>query len=140
MDIDYLLLLQRFHEATGNALSPLMLQVSDLAIGFIPIAAMCLVYWVFDRAAGKRILAGFSLGLFLNGFLKLLCCVYRPWIRDSRVLPYGDSKVTATGHSFPSGHSTFATETDLAGYIPPDQSYMRHYRMRGRRYVVCARS
>ena len=44
MDIDYLLLLQRFREAAGNALSPLMLQVSDLAIGFIPIAAMCLVY------------------------------------------------------------------------------------------------
>ena len=95
---------------------------------------------MFDRAAGKRILAGFSLGLFLNGFLELLCCFYRPWIRDSRVFPYGDSKVTATGYSFPSGHSTFATETGLAGYIPPDQSYMRHYRMRGRHYVVCARS
>lgn len=109
MDIDYLLLLQNFREATGDALSGLMVAVSDISIGFIPLAMMCLVYWVFDRRAGRRILAGFSCGLLVNGFLKLVCCIYRPWIRDARVLPYGDSKVSATGYSFPSGHSTFAT-------------------------------
>lgn len=111
MDIDYLLLLQNFREETGNVLSPLMLSVSDISIGFIPLALICLVYWAFDRRAGRRIFAGLSLGLFLNGLLKLVCCVYRPWIRDARVVPYGDSKVTATGYSFPSGHSTLATAT-----------------------------
>lgn len=53
--------------------------------------------------------AGMSLAYLVNGFLKLTCCVYRPWIRDARVVPYGDSKVAATGYSFPSGHSTAAT-------------------------------
>lgn len=53
--------------------------------------------------------AGFGLGILANGCLKLTFRTTRPWLRDSRVQPYGDSKITATGYSFPSGHSTFAT-------------------------------
>lgn len=68
-----------------------------------------MIYWAFDRKAGRRMFAGMSLAYLVNGFLKLTCCVYRPWIRDARVVPYGDSKVAATGYSFPSGHSTAAT-------------------------------
>ncbi len=40
--------------------------------------------------------------------VKLTACVYRPWIRDARVLPAGDAILTATGYSFPSGHATTA--------------------------------
>ncbi len=35
--------------------------------------------------------------------------MYRPWIRDARVIPAGDAKVAATGYSLPSGHTTCAT-------------------------------
>ncbi len=109
MDIDYLLLLQNFREATGDVLSPFMMWASDVAISFWPFAVGALIYLVFDRAAGKRILGGIALGLYVNGLLKLICCVYRPWIRDARVLPYGDAKATAGGYSFPSGHATYST-------------------------------
>lgn len=109
MDIEYLLLLQHFREGPGAFLAPFMNGVSKLAVGFVPVAMACVLYWALDRKAGRRILAGFGLGLLANGFLKLVCCVYRPWIRDARVEPYGDSKVAATGYSFPSGHSTMAT-------------------------------
>lgn len=111
MDIDYLIFLQNLRESTGDFFSPFLSWVSKFSVGFWPIAIMCIVYWVFDRKGGKRILAGFGCGLLMNGFLKLVFCVYRPWIRDPRVEPYGDSKVAATGYSFPSGHSTFATAT-----------------------------
>ena len=40
--------------------------------------------------------------------MKLTACVYRPWIRDARVVPAGDAITTATGYSFPSGHTTTA--------------------------------
>ncbi len=109
MDIDYLLLLQNFREATGNVLSPFMMWASDVAIGFWPFAITVLIYLVFDRAGGKRIMGGFALGAYLNGLLKLVCCVYRPWIRDARVQPYGNAKASAGGYSFPSGHSTYST-------------------------------
>lgn len=109
MDIDYLLMLQSFREATGDALSPFMLWASDVALSFWPFAFTVLIYLVLDRAAGKRIVGGFALGTYLNGLLKLMCCVYRPWIRDARVQPYGNSKASAGGYSFPSGHSTAVT-------------------------------
>ena len=109
MDIDYLLMLQSFREATGDALSPFMLWASDVALSFWPFAFTVLIYLVLDRAAGKRIMGGFALGTYLNGLLKLVCCVYRPWIRDAHVQPYGNSKASAGGYSFPSGHSTAVT-------------------------------
>lgn len=109
MDIEYLLLLQNFREATGNVLSPLMSWITKFSVSFWPIAMMLVVYWALDRRAGRNIIAGLCGGLFMNGFLKLTFCVYRPWVRDARVVPFGDSKTAATGYSFPSGHSTRAT-------------------------------
>ena len=109
MDIEYLLLLQNFREATGNVLSPFLSLVSKIAVSGLPVLLVLFIYWAFDRAAGKRLIGGVALGFFVNGLLKLIFCVYRPWIRDVRVEPYGDSKVAATGYSFPSGHSTWAT-------------------------------
>ena len=124
MDIDYLLLLQNFREATGNVLSPFMGEVSKFAVSNLPFMFMFLIYWALDRQAGKRIIFGMALGNLMNGFLKLVFCVYRPWIRDARVLPYGDAKVAATGYSFPSGHSTFAT--GIFGGIGVWQYKQRH--------------
>lgn len=48
---------------------------------------------------------GWSGNRLVNGFLKITFCAYRPWIRDARILPYGNSITTATGYSFPSGHT-----------------------------------
>lgn len=109
MDINYLLLLQNLREHTESFLAPVMDWFTKMSISFWPLAVMLMIYWAFDRKAGRRMFAGMSLAYFMNGFLKLTCCVYRPWIRDARVMPYGDSKVAATGYSFPSGHSTAAT-------------------------------
>ena len=41
----------------------------------------------------------------VNGFLKVTACVYRPWIRDARIVPDSAALAEATGYSFPSGHS-----------------------------------
>ncbi len=111
MDIEYLLLLQNFRNGIGSFLAPFLMWASDFAISFWPLAMIFMLYWVLDRKAGRKILLGYGLSNLVNGFLKLTFCIYRPWIKDARVLPYGDSKVTATGYSFPSGHSTCATST-----------------------------
>ena len=51
----------------------------------------------------------------LTPLIKLSACIYRPWIRDARILPAGNSIKTATGYSFPSGHTS--TGVPLAGGI-----------------------
>lgn len=56
MDIDYLLLLQHFREATNDLFSPFLIGLTNFAVGFWPIAMMAMVYWVFDRRVGKKCL------------------------------------------------------------------------------------
>ncbi len=129
MDIDYLLFLQSVRNSTGMFLPEFFGIVSKIAASAVPVMMVCFVYWAFDRQIGKRLIGGLSLGIFMNGLLKLSFCVYRPWIRDARVLPYGDAKVAATGYSFPSGHSTWSTST-FGGV----GEWMRQ---KGR-YVICA--
>ena len=109
MDINYLLFLQHLREITNNVFSPFLIWMSDFATGFWPVAMICMIFWAFDRKAGRRIMAGFGLGVLANGVLKLTFRITRPWLRDARVVPYGDAITHATGYSFPSGHSTFAT-------------------------------
>ena len=109
MDIEYLLLLQNFREGSNDALTPLMMQISEFIIGIVPILVVAMVYWVFSKKAGAWIFLNVSGSYWLNGILKLTACVYRPWIRDARVIPAQAAFASATGYSFPSGHSSFAT-------------------------------
>ena len=53
-------------------------------------------------------MASYTTSIAINAVVKLTACIYRPWIRDSRILPAGDAITTATGYSFPSGHTTTA--------------------------------
>ena len=70
-------------------------------------------YWFRDKRKGLYPLASYYFCMFLTPVIKLTACVYRPWVRDARILPAGDSIRTATGYSFPSGHT--ATAAPLAG-------------------------
>ena len=107
MDIEYLLLLQRFRESIHNALTPFMESVSLFAVTYL-IMIPVFVYWAVDKRKGLYTLVSYFLCCGFNAMLKLTACVYRPWIRDARVLPAGDAITTATGYSFPSGHTVTA--------------------------------
>ena len=107
MDIDYLLLLQRFRESINDALTPFMEGVSLFAVTFL-IMIPVFVYWVVDKRKGLYTLVSYYLCCGFNAILKLTACIYRPWIRDARVKPAGDAITAATGYSFPSGHTVSA--------------------------------
>ena len=107
MGFDYLLMLQEFREGAGSYLTPILTDATTwLVVGPILVAALC--YWIFNKEFG--ILALFSIvsGLFLNNVLKLICCVYRPWILSDRIIPHEQAIASATGYSFPSCHSTLS--------------------------------
>ena len=107
MDIDYLLLLQRFRENINNALTPFMEGISLFAVTYL-IMIPVFVYWVVDKKKGLYTLVSYYLCTAINAIVKLTACIYRPWIRDARVRPAGDAITTATGYSFPSGHTVTA--------------------------------
>lgn len=107
MDIDYLLFLQDFRNGIDDALTPFMEMISLFCVTYL-IIVPAFVYWCIDKRSGLYTLASLNVSLALNAVIKLTVCAYRPWIRDSRVLPAGDAITTATGYSFPSGHTMSA--------------------------------
>ena len=105
MDIQYLLSLQAFRGSINDALTPLMEWVSMFAVTYL-ILIPVFYYWYRDKRKGLYTLVSYYFCMVVTPLIKLTACVYRPWIRDSRILPAGDSITTATGYSFPSGHTT----------------------------------
>ncbi len=107
MDIQYLLILQNFRNGINDALTPFLENLSLFAISLL-IMFPVLIYWMADKKSGLYILSSYALTIGINSIVKLTVCAYRPWIRDERVLPAGDAITTATGYSFPSGHTATA--------------------------------
>ena len=111
-DIRYLLFLQNFRNSINDAWTPFMEAVSNFATRYL-ILAVLFIYWALNKREGLYAIASMCLTLAINQLIKLSACVYRPWIRDPRIIPAGDSITTATGYSFPSGHT--ATAAPLFG-------------------------
>ena len=117
MDIRYLLWLQDFRNSISDAWTPFMEWVSMFSttyLIFIPV----FIYWFWDKRKGLYTLVSYYFCMVVTPLVKLTACAYRPWIRDSRILPAGDAITTATGYSFPSGHTT--TCAPLAGGVAVD--------------------
>ena len=108
MDISYLLFLQDLRNATGGVFDELMNAITKFSVDILPLLPF-IVFWCVDKKWGYRFLTTINLGKVINGIIKLTVCAYRPWIRSELIEPAGDSKVAATGYSFPSGHSMCAT-------------------------------
>ena len=66
-----------------------------------------LFFWCINKREGYYILMTGLLGTLVNQFLKIICRVPRPWVRDPmfkhKVVP--SAFEGASGYSFPSGHT-----------------------------------
>ena len=107
LDIRYLLFLQAFRTRINDAWTPFMEFVSTFATRYL-ILAVLFVYWAVNKRSGLYTIAAMCLTLGINQLVKLTACVYRPWIRNPRIVPAGDAITSATGYSFPSGHTATA--------------------------------
>lgn len=75
----------------------------------VMIAIICLLYWCVDKKLSYRM----SFAYFLSGLciqnLKITFRISRPWMLDPTLSPVPGALETATGYSFPSGHTQSAT-------------------------------
>ena len=110
IDIQYLLWLQELRTATGGVFDEFFNALSKFAVDIMPFLPF-VIFWGLDKKWGYRYISTWGIGEVINGLIKLTVCAYRPWIRSDLIEPAGDSKVAATGYSFPSGHTTVATIT-----------------------------
>ena len=105
MDISILLLLQEFRNGIGACLVDFMSKMSFIGETSTVLIITALIYWCVNKDIGKYLLMGWGFNRVVNGLLKVTACVYRPWIRDPRIIPDVEAMADATGYSFPSGHS-----------------------------------
>ena len=120
MDINILLALQDFRNGAGAFLAGFFSKMTWLGELNTALVFMALIYWCVSKDFGTYFLMGWSGNRLVNGMLKVTVCAYRPWIRDARVVPYGDSITTATGYSFPSGHTMNAATVYGGGTVRKD--------------------
>ena len=98
--------------------------MSKVAVDILPFLPF-LIFLCVDKKWGYRFLIVHRGADLLNGVVKLTVCAYRPWIRSDLIEPAGDSKVAATGYSFPSGHSVSASS--LYGSVVENQWNKRRW-------------
>ena len=105
MDIEILLALQKFREGAGAFLTEFFQKMSFIGEMSVVLIIIGEIYWCVSKEFGNYLLMGWSGNRIVNGLLKVTVCAYRPWIRDPRMAPHHEAMITATGYSFPSGHS-----------------------------------
>lgn len=102
--------LAQLHNPVLDFIFQLITEIGDETV-FLVVAI--LFFWCINKREGYYILITGLLGTLVNQFLKLICRIPRPWVRDPmfkhKVVP--SAFEGASGYSFPSGHTQNVTGT-----------------------------
>ena len=63
------------------------------------------IFWCVNKRMGYYLITVSYFGTIINQFLKILCAVPRPWVRDPNFTIVESARAGALGYSFPSGHA-----------------------------------
>jgi len=100
--VDILYALEKIRTPFWNGV---MSAVTQLGGEVIFIVAAVVVFWCVSKWEGYYLMTVAFCGTVLNQFLKLICRVPRPWVRDPNFTIVESARAEATGYSFPSGHT-----------------------------------
>lgn len=92
-------------------LNEFMLTVTHLGEETAFLVIALIVFWCVDKYHGYYLLGVGLFGNLANQFLKILCRVPRPWVKDPDFTALEAAIPEASGYSFPSGHSQTAVGT-----------------------------
>ena len=109
--LDFLILLQNFREASGGILDDLFLNLTRFGEALIPFCIICIIYWCFNPKSGIFLFSLNTFSIVLAQVFKTVACIYRPWVLSEQIHPQAIAITRAGGYSFPSGHSTMVSST-----------------------------
>lgn len=107
--IDFLLYLQNIRVGHWEIFDKFFLSITVFGEFWLPTLICAIVYWCIDFKAGVYLFTLDSFNMFFTHLFKMLACVYRPWVLDSRIQPSALAVPFAKGYSFPSGHSAMSS-------------------------------
>lgn len=109
--MELLLLLQEIRNPVLDAIVLIVTRLGEELFALVP---LLLCYWCIDKRLGLRIGFTFFAGGIANQFSKVIFRVERPFVRNPAIIPHESAIGTATGYSFPSGHTTSASSLAMA--------------------------
>ncbi len=98
-------LLYFFEQIRNSFLDALFQTVTFLGEETVFMAVGMIVFWCIDKFQGYYLLTTGFIGTIVNQFLKILCRIPRPWVKDPNFTIVETAREAATGYSFPSGHT-----------------------------------
>ena len=107
--IDFLLFWQNIRVSCPEVIDKFFLSITIFGEFWLPTLVCAIVYWCIDFRAGVYLFSLESFNIFLAHLFKMMACVYRPWVLDSRMQPSELAVPFAKGYSFPSGHSAMSS-------------------------------
>lgn len=94
-----------FQTISNSWLDILFRFFSFLGEEYFIILIFCFLEWCGYKSFAHKTGFAFCMGMGINQILKIIFCVPRPWVLDSRIVPSQNALENATGYSFPSGHT-----------------------------------
>ncbi len=104
-DLGFLLTIESLRTPFLNAF---FLTITRFGEEIILLPLICLLYWIFNKRLAITLSISFLLAVIVNSLLKVFFMIPRPWLREPRIIPVEGAVGSATGYSFPSGHTAHA--------------------------------
>lgn len=104
-------ILNKIQEALTDFLKSLFLFITNLGGQEILIVAIIVVYFIISKKQGQRIAFAIFSSLLINNALKIVINRERPFKHPNRTYNVDSEVTSASGMSFPSGHSQNAAVT-----------------------------
>lgn len=101
-------LLYWFESIRNPVLDVFMSLVTHLGEETFFMVGALFVFWCVDKRKGYYLLSVGFVGTLINQWLKIICRVPRPWVKDPDFTIVEAARAEATGYSFPSGHTQTA--------------------------------
>ena len=101
-------LLYWFESIRNPVLDVLMSLVTHLGEETLFMVGALFVFWCVDKRRGYYLLSVGFVGVLVNQWLKIVCRVPRPWVKDPDFTIVESARAEAAGYSFPSGHTQTA--------------------------------
>lgn len=107
-------LLHFFESIRFPVLDELMLLITRLGEETVFILVGLVLYWCVNKRRGIFVMTVGLAGTVISHWMKIVCRIPRPWVRDPSLNVLERAKASAGGYSFPSGHTQTAVGTFVA--------------------------
>lgn len=98
-------ILRMFEGIRNPVLDAIFMFLAVAVNEYVLIVVALIILWCVNKTKGYYVMMLTFLGMLCNQFMKIAFRVPRPWVMDPTFEPVAAAKPSASGYSFPSGHT-----------------------------------